>query len=89
MFDRLRDRIRRRQLEDLADLARADGHEDVADALEEAPKAVPLITLFLALAPVIISMLSGQPVDWLAVMKIIQDLLANRTAEIPVSPPVA
>lgn len=75
MLERLKARLQRRQLDLFADFAEQSGRADVADKIHAAGAAVPLFQILVALAPFIIAFISGQPIDWAAVMKVITDLL--------------
>lgn len=81
MLDRLKERFQRRQIEDFAEVAAAAGHHDVAAHVGKLRAAgVPWLTIAMALAPFILAMLSGQPVDWAAVIKVLMDLLSKQQA---------
>ncbi len=78
MFERIRERMQRRQVEALSDAAMAAGHAQVADEIDRAAKAVPWGVLIAALLPFIIAMLKGDPVDWSAVLDVILNLLKKQ-----------
>ena len=85
MFENLRERVeilrerkQRSALEGLHDLAEAAGQTEVAANLSKAAKAVPWASLIAALLPFFLQMLSGQPIDWAALAKVIADLLTPK-----------
>ena len=82
MFEKLRERIQERKqrsmFEGLHDLAEAAGQTELASNLSQAAKAVPWPALIAALLPFILQMLSGQPIDWAALAKVIADLLTPK-----------
>lgn len=70
---------RRRLIQRLADRARAEGRSDVAAEIERAVDLGMILQIIVAMAPFIIAMLSGQPIDWTALLKVLTDLLSGRS----------
>ena len=75
MFERIREWRRQSQVQEFAQDAIAHGRADVAQAVDNLRAAgVPWLQIFVALAPFIVAMLKGEPLDWDAVLKALQEL---------------
>lgn len=82
MFDRMRERFSRQQLDGIADMAHAANRPEVADAIGKAKASgIPIVQILLALAPFFMAIFSGGTVDWTAILKAIQDLLSKKAEE--------
>lgn len=67
---------RRRLVGRLIAHARASGRSDVAARIDVAVGTLPFLTVFLTLLPFIVGMISGQPLDWAAILKALTDLFS-------------
>lgn len=64
----------RRTLRRLIARARLEGREDAATRIEHAIGTLTIIQIIIALAPFVIGLFSGQPIDWDALIKALLDL---------------
>lgn len=76
LFERMRARKQKRDLEDFLDMAEAAGETKVAERLKLA-SAVGFspISILIVLAPFLIGILTGQPIDWAAVLAALEKLI--------------
>lgn len=65
---------RRRIIQRFIARARQEGRNDAAQQLEKAIGTISLIQIIIVLAPFIIGLFSGQPIDWDALIKALLDL---------------
>lgn len=64
----------RRTLRRLIIRAREEGRDDAAQQIEKAMGTLTIVQIVLAMAPFIIGLFSGQPIDWDAVVRALLDL---------------